>query len=79
MTADEDPPEVNVVIVETEYACGARVGFVAENVEQAAKAAAHIMTDVCPECKQRLGEELTERDKEILSLAPQADEKAEGK
>lgn len=67
---DDDIPEINVVIVETEYLCGARVGFAARNVEEAASAAARIMTDVCPECRQRMGEELSERDKRILRLAP---------
>lgn len=67
---EQDAPEINVVIVETAYLCGARIGFAAKNVEDAAAAAARIMTDVCPECKERLGEELSDRDKEILSMAP---------
>lgn len=67
---DEDPPEIALVVVETEYACGAKIGFVARTTEIAARKAAAIMTDVCPECKKALGEELTADEREILSLGP---------
>lgn len=72
MTHDEEP---STVIVETEYLCGARIGFEASTVEEAAMMAARVMTDVCPECRQRMGEELSEQDKKILSIAMQARQK----
>ena len=72
----EDPPEIQLVVVETEYACGAKIGFVARNTEMAAIKAAQIMTDVCPECKKAMGEELTADEREILSLGPDGHTKA---
>jgi hypothetical protein len=65
-----------VFIIETMYLCGARIGFATRNVDLAASKAAQIMTDICPECKQALGEELTQDDKDVLSVGPEAHAKA---
>lgn len=76
MTEQQDEPTIEVVVVETEYLCGARIGFVAKTVEQAAEAAAVIMTTLCPECRQLLGEPLSDHDREVLSMSPTSHEKA---
>jgi hypothetical protein len=55
-----------IYIITVEYACGSEVGFATRNIEQAARKAAEIMTDVCPECKLKMGEPLTEDEKEML-------------
>jgi hypothetical protein len=73
--ADEEE-SIELVIVETMYLCGARIGFATRNVELAAKRAAQIMTELCPECKEKLGEELTQDDKDVLSVGPDAHAKA---
>lgn len=71
-----DEPEIAMVVVETQYLCGAHIGFVARSTEAAAIKAAKIMTDVCPECKQAMGEELSQDDKDVLSISPKAHAKA---
>jgi len=65
--AEAKPPyPKGIYIVNVQYACGSEVGFATRNIEQAALKAAEIMTDVCPECKLKMGEPLTEDEKEML-------------
>jgi len=60
----------HLYVIETAYACGALVSFATKNVELAAKTAATIMTDICPECKEEAGMELTDDDKRVLAAKP---------
>jgi hypothetical protein len=73
---EKDEPE-RVWVVETTYLCGATVGFACKDVDVAAKKAAAIMTDICPECKQEAGIELTQDDRDMLSIAPSSHKKAQ--
>ena len=57
-----------VYIVNVQYACGSEVGFATTDAERASTLAAQIMTDVCPECKLRMGQPLTEDEKEMLII-----------
>lgn len=67
----QDNEVEHIYIVETQYLCGASLGFATKHVDVAAKRAAEVMSDICPECKLKAGIELTDEEKQIISLAPE--------
>jgi hypothetical protein len=76
MQDKKDPPE-QIWVIETQYLCGASIGFACNDADVAARKAAAIMTDICPECKQEAGIELTQDDLDILSINPASHAKAQ--
>lgn len=57
-----------IYIVHVNYKCGSEVGFATKDADKAAKKAAEIMDDVCPECKLRQGKPLSQDEIEMLLI-----------